>query len=391
MKKSVLALTIAATTMGLFTGSADACSRISIDTGEHGVLQVRTLDWDSPLGTVAVVHPAGEKDRVNVTDGRYKNNAQWTTKYTTVAFEEHTFFHKAIPSGRNVHGLMVDTLYQSSSAPFVEKNVEMDEGKVTVGPGQIATYLPENYKTTDEVRQAFKKGEFDIAWGQQLVAVAHQHGFHTSVIDASGDALLFQLGEDGKTVMYSGDLAKPEFAVMANEPLLSESLEYASQFGAVTDLDFMNKVPAGIRSLDRFTRLMGMTALHTPESYKGKSFMQAVGSLNGAFDHAANLAQFVPAGKAPKVMQEQDELLAKHHVGWNEAGVYPSRIKYTHALENGFVEMVDLDTYRQISFNMNDVKGFTKPMCADMAAQANDGKHVLEFKECGAEIVELGK
>lgn len=26
----------------------------TVDTGEHGVIQVRTLDWDTPLGTVAV-------------------------------------------------------------------------------------------------------------------------------------------------------------------------------------------------------------------------------------------------------------------------------------------------------------------------------------------------
>ena len=75
----------------------------------------------------------------------------------------------------------------------------------------------------------------------------------------------------------------------------------------------------------------------------------------------------------------------------NPSGTYPSRIKYTHALATGYVEMADLDTYRQINFNMDDVKDFAKPMCADMAKQANAGKRKVEFKECGGDLVQLGK
>jgi len=393
MKKSILAVTIAAVTLIGTVTTADACSRIAIDTGDHGVIQVRTLDWDSPLGTVAVVHPAGETGRENVTDGSYKNNAKWETKYTTVAFEEHVFFHKAVPSARNSEGLMVDTLYQSSSFPFLNEHIANDTGKVTIGSGQIATYLAERYRNVAEIKAAFEANEFDIAWGQQLVGVSGQHGFHTAATDPTGASVLFQLDVSGETVMYAGNINDTDLGVQTNEPLLHEQRMYTKTFGEFTDTEYGNRVPGGISSKDRFARLAWMNAYHNSESYKGKSFFQALGAVNGAFDHAANLAQFMPVGSnimtqtSDRALKAQDRQTQDN----NPDGTYPSRIKYTHALGSGYVEMVDLDTYRQISFNMSEVENFTKPMCADMAKQANEGKTKVTFKVCGEEIKQLGK
>lgn len=392
MTKITLSIAIIASIIGA-TQTSEACSRLAIDTGDNGVIEVRTLDWNTPLGTVAVVHPKGEKDRVNITDGTYKNNAKWTTKYTTVSFEEADFFHKAVPSARNVEGLMVDTLYQSSSYPFLNENISKDTGKPTVGPGQIAFYLAENYKNVAEVIAAFKKGEFDIAWGQQLVGNAGQHGFHVAATDPSGATVLFQLGIKGETVMYTGDIDSSDLGVQTNEPLLPEHRMYTKTFGDFKDVEYGNRIPGGIASKDRFARLSWMNAYHNKESYKGKTFYQALGALSGAFDQAANLAQFIPVG-SNIMTQTSDRALKAQGRETQEndpAGTYPSRIKYTHALSNGYVEMTDLDTYRHIRFNMDDVKNFTKPMCADMAKQANAGKTKVEFKECGGDIVQLGK
>ena len=392
MKKTLLAIAVSTSILGV-VGTSLACSRLAIDTGENGVIEVRTLDWNTPLGTVAVVHPAGEKDRVNITDGTYKNNAEWTTKYTTVAFEEADFFHKAVPSARNVEGLMVDTLYQSSSFPFLNENISKDTGKPTIGPGQIAFYLAENFKNVAEVIDAYNKGEFDIAWGQQLVGNAGQHGFHVAVTDPTGASVLFQLGIQGETVMYTGNINTSDLGIQTNEPLLPEHRMYTKTFGDFKDVEYGNRIPGGIASKDRFARLSWMNAYHNKESYKGKSFYQALGALNGAFDQAANLAQFIPVG-SNIMTQTYDRLLkarGRETQVNNPSGTYPSRIKYTHALGNGYVEMADLDTYRQISFNMDDVVNFTKPMCADMAKQANAGKRKVEFKECGGDLVQLGK
>ncbi len=392
MKKTLLAIAVSTSILGV-VGTSLACSRLAIDTGENGVIEVRTLDWNTPLGTVAVVHPAGEKDRVNITDGTYKNNAEWTTKYTTVAFEEADFFHKAVPSARNVEGLMVDTLYQSSSFPFLNENISKDTGKPTIGPGQIAFYLAENFKNVAEVIDAYDKGEFDIAWGQQLVGNAGQHGFHVAVTDPTGASVLFQLGIQGETVMYTGNINTSDLGIQTNEPLLPEHRMYTKTFGDFKDVEYGNRIPGGIASKDRFARLSWMNAYHNKESYKGKSFYQALGALNGAFDQAANLAQFIPVG-SNIMTQTYDRLLearGRETQVNNPSGTYPSRIKYTHALGNGYVEMADLDTYRQINFNMDDVVKFTKPMCADMAKQANAGKRKVEFKECGGDLVQLGK
>ena len=392
MKKTILAITISASILGV-VGTSQACSRLAIDTGENGVIQVRTLDWDTPLGTVAVVHPAGEKNRVNITDGKYKNNAKWTTKYTTVAFEEADFFHKAVPSARNVEGLMIDTLYQSSSYPFLNEHISKDTGKTTIGPGQITHYLAENYKNVSEVIDAFNKGEFDIAWGQLLVGESGQHGFHVAGTDPTGDTVLFQLDLKGETVMYTGNINDSDLGVQANEPLLPEQRMYSKTFGDFKDVEYGNRIPGGIASKDRYARLSWMNAYHNKESYKGKSFYQALVAINGAFDQAANLAQFIPVGSNIMTQTSDRALKAQGRETQenNPSGTYPSRIKYTHALGNGYVEMADLDTYRQISFNMDEVSKFTKPMCADMAKQANASKTKVEFKECGGDLVQLGK
>lgn len=118
MKKTIIALTLAASASSALVGTANACSRITLDT-PYGVSQVRTLDWGQKLGTYAIMSPAGVEVATKAVPS-YKTAAKWTVKYPTLNLEERAVFVDTSGEAINNQGLSASTLYMYDSQAFIK-------------------------------------------------------------------------------------------------------------------------------------------------------------------------------------------------------------------------------------------------------------------------------
>ncbi|GLP96310.1 hypothetical protein [Paraferrimonas sedimenticola] len=385
MKKTSIALAFAVAGFVGTVGVANACSKIAIHTQEHGVIQVRSLDWDTAINTVAKVIPLGGELIVNDSE-TYKNVLRGQAKYPTMAFNEHIVFHGTNMAARNDRGLIADILYQSASYTYLDAHVANQSASVNyIAVDKAPSTIAANYASVKALVSDLQSGKVDIGWGMKL-GDGGAHGSHINVQDKHGDAVLLQLGEGGKTVVTLGKIATDaDVAMQANEPLLHTSKEYLATFEAQPgDQDFLNQVPAGIRSIDRFARLQGMHALHTAENYRGKSELEAIGTLNGAFDQAANLAQFVATGSNVAVQQAFEDAsgVSKTVMALDANGVYPTRVKYSHGLNSGYFQFDNTETNQNVNFNVYQVlKNAKTEICSDdLMKAANRG--VVTWGEC---------
>lgn len=318
-----------------------ACSRVLVDT-PHGESIVRTLDWDKNLGTVARVHPVGEQRKTHEVS-EYKNAATWTVKYQTLALEEHDVFHGTTAEAVNLKGLSSSVLYMADSKPYIAEHE--DTGAPAVNFADIATYIAENYATVQEAKAAIESGSFQIAWNSALPG-AGKHGLHVSVQDKSGDVILVQINKGGKVVVHHGE---EDLRVMANSPLQQHHRAYVAQYD-MANTDTAKKIPASISSKDRNLRLIWNFS--NQKNWDGLSWKQTEGKLQSTFDASALVPQEV--------------------IDPETGATYTTRIQYVYNLETGSMKLRNLETYSEITFNINDIATMKKPMVADLAAQSVD-------------------
>ena len=349
--KSISAAVIAAAGISVVSITADACSRILVDT-DHGQSVVRTLDWAQKLGTVAKVYPVGA-ERQSLAAPEYKKAATWTVKHQTVILQEHDVFHGTGAEAINDKGLSSSMLYMSPSAEFLDDYE--DKGVPTVHMVDIVAYFAENFATVREAKKALEADEFQLGWNADLNG-SGKHGLHVSVQDKSGEVMLIQLNKGGRVVIHFG---RDDLKVMANAPLQQDHRKYVSQydFSKIETADLLN---TSISSKDRNARLLWTT--QNQKGWEGLTWAQTEGKLQSTFDAAALVPQDVT-----------DAATGDTYATW---------IQYVYNYENGSVKLRNLDTYSDIRFNMKDIAGFDKPICADLADQANNGKVTAEWSEC---------
>ncbi|WP_198599281.1 linear amide C-N hydrolase, partial [Vibrio sp. 10N.261.55.A7] len=186
MKKSIIALAVVATTSMGLVGTSSACSRLITDTASHGISVVRSYDWGgSELQSIAQINPVGT-ERVTKAVPEYENAAEWTVKYKTISFTEVETFHNTTGESINSEGLSASLLYQNPSKDFI-KDVK-DNGSAAVHMSDVVPFLVEQFATVEEVVAFYEAGNFQTAWITGIGG--HQHGFHFSVQDKSGDIAL---------------------------------------------------------------------------------------------------------------------------------------------------------------------------------------------------------
>ena len=352
--KSMSAAVIAAVGIAMVPVTADACSRILVDT-DHGNSVVRTLDWAQKLGTVAKVQPVGT-ERQSLAAPEYRNTANWTVKHQTVVLEEHDVFHGTAAEAINDKGLSSSMLYMSPSAEFLDDH--KDAGVPTVHMVDAVAYFAENFATVKEAKAALESKQFQLGWNADLNG-SGKHGLHVSVQDKSGDVMLIQLNEGGKVVIHHG---QDDLKVMANAPLQQDHRAYVAQFD-FDKVETANQLNTSISSRDRNARLLWTTQNQT--GWEGLTWAQTEGKLQSTFDAAALVPQDV-------VDPSTDE-------------TYATWIQYVYNYENGSVKLRNLESYSDIRFNLKDIASFNKPMCADLVEQANAGKLKVEWTECKAD------
>lgn len=346
----IATIAIAAASIATVAGTANACSRITLDT-PHGVSTVRSLDWGTQLGNVSQVNPVGVKNASEAPS--YKKAMEWTTKYHAIAQMEWDVFHGVASDAINSEGLAASLLYMADSAPFIADY--KDSGAPAVSFLDVIRYITESYATTEEAVEAFNNNEWQIAWQDGLHGT--QHGLHISIQDKSGDIALLQLNQGGEMVVYRGDVDS-DLRVMANSPLQQDHREYVEKVN-LDDLTAKG-IPSSISSLDRNLRGLFNTKHVTFE--EGKTWGQTRGKLLSTY----NAGNLIPQDLIDPANGE----------------TYATWTQFTYNHENGDFLFTNYDTRAQIGYNFADTLEFTTPMCADVVEQANNGDREVTWGKC---------
>lgn len=354
MKKSIVAITLAACFAAGMGGAANACSRIIQDTGDtHGISVARSYDWGgSELQSIARVQVNGT-ERTSKPVPEYQTTAKWQVKYNTVSFEEVETFHNTTGEAINTEGLSASMLYMDDSKYFI-KDIK-DDGSPAVHLSDIVPFLAESYASVEEAVQAFENGQWQIAFKTGIGG--HQHGFHVSVQDKSGDIALFQLNAGGKVVVHRGDVSS-DLRVMANSPLQQDHRAYTAQF----DTSQTVGLPSSISSPDRNVRGLAATnAADWSDNSIGAQWMNIRGKMKSIFDYGNK----VPA----------DMIDPTNGVG------YRTWETYVYSLETGGITYYNEGNASQLSLHIDDIKTMETEMCADIFNQAHQtGK--IAWGEC---------
>ncbi|USD62586.1 linear amide C-N hydrolase [Vibrio sp. SCSIO 43140] len=342
---------IAAASLATVATTANACSRLIMDGGEtHGVTVARSFDWGgSELQSIAKAYPAGVAvEAYDVPE--YKNAASWTVKHHTVDYVEVETFHGTSGEAINDKGLSASILYQNPSVEFIKDAA--DNGTPAVHMSQIVNYLATQFATVEEAVKAFEAGEFQTAWKTGIGG--HQHGFHFSVQDKSGDIALFQLNEGGEMRVHRGDI-NSDLRVMANMPLRQDILAHAENF----DLDKAEELPSDISSPSRYLRGYHVTA--NAKLDPKADWVDTRGKMKGIFDFGNKIPQDLV-----------DPTNDYSYATWET---------FVYSLETGDTTYYNEGNGSQLDINFADTLAFTKTMCSDMFQQARAGEKIT-WGEC---------
>lgn len=352
MKKTIIALTLAATASSVLVGTANACSRITLDT-PYGVSQVRTLDWGQKLGTYAIMSPAGVEVATKAVPS-YKTAAKWTVKYPTLNLEERAVFVDTSGEAINNQGLSASTLYMYDSQAFIKDY--KDTGAPAVNWGDAAAFMAQNFKTVEEAVAAFEANEFQFAWADGIHGT--QHGLHISVQDKSGDIALFELNEGGKMMVHRGSV-NDKLRVMANAPLQQYHDENATKVGDFNHVENGHDIGSTISSPERMLRGLYNSA-HVKFDPQA-SWAQTEGKLQSTFDSG--------------------NLVPQDIIDPANGETYASWIQYTYNFENGSFKMRNFDTYSEIRIDLNQLNDIKTVSCADLVEQA-ELSNIATFSTC---------
>ncbi|GGB18224.1 linear amide C-N hydrolase [Agarivorans gilvus] len=355
MKKSLISALIAATAIFSISETAHACSRLVTDT-QHGTLVIRTADWYSaaPFDGHVSVFPVASQRTMRGEVSSYKNAyQQWQTKYHTVSFEEHGAFNGLSGHTVNDQGLNVAALSQSDSEPFLAQH--KDNGAPAVNIADVATFIAENYATVAEVKAALDNKAFQFAWADAPNGLEHAAGLHYSIVDKDGNIMLIQLGEGGVPQYELGD-ADSDLRVKTNDPFQNKQREFVSQFD-IKDPKVAASLPWGIGGKQRNVRLLAVSEQLNTE---GLNYQQTVARQRSAMD---------VAGTVP--FEIQDPATGED---------YPTFFTVQLNLDNGDIWFRSEMTRADMSFNIEDTKGFSQAMTANIQQQVDNGATELTWK-----------
>src|SRR5664279_16223 len=214
--------------------TAYACTRAGYLGPEGTIITVRSMDWETDLGSNLWVFPRGMRR-----DGAAgPNSINWTSKYGSLVASA---FEAATADGMNEKGLVANILYLAESeypsAPPVAKSQPMS---ISLW-GQ---YVLDNYATVSEAVAAMSQESFYVV--PVMTPDGHPGTVHLAISDPSGDSALFEY-VDGKLVIHHGK----QYQVMTNSPIYSQQLAlnaYWQQIGGTVML------PGTNRAADRFAR-----------------------------------------------------------------------------------------------------------------------------------------
>lgn len=226
--------------VGLLTANAKACSVITHGFGQIGYYSARTMDFCVDMRSSFVVTPRGVAMSGKMKD---ENSLTWDSKYGYVTIEESQY--GVTTEGVNEKGLAAHLLYNGET-----KQPERDRKTPGLGPMEWIHYVLGNYGSVEDAAADLNKYQIYMYpfpfQGDQIVLP-----LHFKIEDASGDNAIIEF-IDGKINVWRGK----EYAVMTNEPLYAEQLEFLKNVRKETPKYYnLTTLPGGAGSDNRFVRV----------------------------------------------------------------------------------------------------------------------------------------
>ncbi|UPQ89463.1 linear amide C-N hydrolase [Vibrio sinaloensis] len=361
MKKSIIAIAIAASATAGIVSTASACSSVSAIT-DHGTLTMRSMDWAVPVEAIAKVTPVGT---TMVSDSpSYKTQATWKTKYHTVSLYDENIFKGTAYDAFNDQGMSVHGQYMEASEPFLELHKNNDNGAPAVDNGQLATFIASNYKNVDEAITGLDKGEWQPAYSDLMMGMTHLVPAHFNIRDKEGNVALIQLNANGELKVWRGS-ANDNLRFVTNEPLYQEHIEYLNE---VSPNMTANNVPADYSSLNRYVR-----GLHHAkgQSFEGLNYQQTMAAQRLSFHSAVAIPLDLDVPAEPR-----------NGKGAESMGVFPTFFTTQYNLNTGDVVHDNLYDGQLIKFNLEDTKNTKVELCANLTQQSEKGEFVPKFEAC---------
>lgn len=235
MKPRILSAVTAAITLSVFAPQPSvACSRAVYLGTENTIITVRSMDWQSDLGSNLWVFPRGMKR--NGACG--PQSIEWTSKYGSVVASA---FEAATADGMNEKGLVANLLYLAESK-YPARSTDGNRKMVCISAW--CQYVLDQFSSVEEAVSALREEPFDVA--TVMTPDGHEGSVHLAISDATGDSAIFEY-INGKLVIHHGR----QFQVMTNSPIYSEQIAlntYWKEIGGTTML------PGTNRAADRFAR-----------------------------------------------------------------------------------------------------------------------------------------
>jgi penicillin V acylase-like amidase (Ntn superfamily) len=236
MKQTLISsATVAAISLSILTAQrADACSRAVYLGKNDTIITVRSMDWQTDLGSNLWAFPRGMKR--NGACG--PQSVEWTSKYGSVV---SSVFEAATADGMNEKGLVGSLLYLAESKyPPRSK----DGKRPLMCISAWCQYVLDQYGTVAEAVAALKEEPFDVA--PVMTPDGHEGSVHLAISDPTGDSAIFEY-IDGKLVIHHGR----EYQVMTNSPIYSEQIALNSYWKTIGGTTML---PGTNRAADRFAR-----------------------------------------------------------------------------------------------------------------------------------------
>ncbi|WP_163130829.1 linear amide C-N hydrolase [Agarivorans sp. Alg241-V36] len=205
MNKTLIALTIAASTFGLMQ-TANACTTAAYHNGEAQVT-MRTMDWNGYDNATVVGKGRGINNSYSETNG-----VSTKAKYAAIKIE--SFGHATVAEGINEKGLEARILYLGTDAgtQFQQDTAELPN----VDAGEVPNFVLDNFATVAEAIAGLESVEV-IPTGITGIPGHEDEAIyppvHFQLVDASGEvAVVEYIG--GEMKVYSEHGA----SYMSNDP-----------------------------------------------------------------------------------------------------------------------------------------------------------------------------
>lgn len=316
MKKSILALALAATATTAIVGTAQACTTAVYHNGEASISS-RSMDWFGHDEASVVGTGKGVEAVYAATDNAVKGKSKYATLKINSFHGANTDTSKAgvVAEAMNEAGLEARILYLSRAySAFPEGSAETPD----VSALEVPNWATDNFATVAEVIDAIENGKVDIIEGEICnLPTSSGHGHcsqapvHYQFADKSGDTAIVEFVQ-GELKVYRGDTAN----VMSNDPELSVHLEFSAN-GKKSD--------GSIHPIDRRLRgkeiIADMYARDVKDNAAAKNAMKAVANSTFAgyeqLDHSLETPNVFPTLWTVHTDRNQGEWVLDRYDTWS--------------------------------------------------------------------------